>query len=132
MKYIFLLVMSCVLLSCSSKLGGEISNEDFVIQVQPRTVTEVGTTEYKVRVFPKLIASQELSTKLQYQADSCFYLNNDGKRTYPDEVIPVATGVKNCFEFVLLFAGDTSSRANEIFIFNDKYLTGKIYQLSLK
>jgi len=132
MKYVCLLVMSCVLLSCSSRLGGEISNKDFVIQVQKKKISQDGTTEYMVRVFPTLTATPELSTKMQYQADSCYYLGHGGIKTYPEEIIPVAGGVKNCFEYVLIFAGDASSKTADIFFFNDKYLTGKTYQLSLR
>jgi hypothetical protein len=116
----------------------EIAGENYTIQVTslPMHDDDSGTSGYKVRVLPgrKLLDDQgkQLQEGLWYQTDSCFYITQGSASIKPELIQPIATGVANCYEFMLVFDGVSVSGDNEVtLVFNDQNITREKYLIKL-
>lgn len=126
-------------LSCSKKPPfAEIKDKDLIVQASVKVLTDQDTIgpEYKIRIFPVFKGSNDekkVREKLQYNVDSCFYMMKNAGKLYPDAVIPVANGIKDCYEYLVIFP-KTAYTEPEIskLIYKDKYINSKTYQLTLK
>lgn len=136
------IVLITIIASCTvdKKLGvSEIAGENYTIQVMPLPMhgdDDGRTSGYKVRILPTQKISDEygkqLQEKLWYQTDSCFYITERSTPIKPALVQPVATGVVNCYEFMLVFEGLSASANDErTLVFNDPNITREKYAIKL-
>lgn len=95
-----------------------------------------GQQVFQVRIFPsrKLIeeGGMELGKKMQFEVDSCFFMVKNGIHYYPDGITPVANGMSSNFEYLLSFSKVPEGSLNDVqFVYHDKYMNQKDYQLRL-
>jgi len=134
MRRILLLIPLFFLMSCAKKKTMYAANyQELQLQVMGKPTAE-GSFEYNVRIFHAFKGSDaqqlKLNEKMSYRMDSAFFFNNGIEKKYADEIIPVANGIKNCFEYVVIF--NEASKKQDSLIYKDKYITGETYQLSAK
>lgn len=135
------IILLTIMASCTAERKpafSEIAGENYTIQVMslPMHDDDSGTSGYKVRVFPrrKLLDDQakELQESLWYQTDSCFYITQGSSSIKPELIQPIATGVANCYEFMLVFDGVSSFGDHELtLVFDDRHVTKEKYQIKL-
>lgn len=122
-------------MGCSKNRGGQNGDDQITLQVQQVKEKNAEDLAFRIRVFAHLPADfkdrKQLNEKMEYGIDSCFFRLNRGKQELPSGVIPVANGIKDCFEYVLLFSGSVADK-NEQLVYRDKYISGKTYQVILK
>jgi hypothetical protein len=116
----------------------EITDDNYTIQVMPLQKNENGSTGYKVRISPKERVLDEAGKQLQdilwYKTDSCFYMTKDNADIQPELVQPVASGIANCYEYMVLFNDEIPSLSNGAyleFVFNDRHITREKYIIRL-
>lgn len=92
-------------------------------------------TAYRARVIPSKAMIQRISAKekeaLYYRMDSSFYVNDKEKRVYASLIQPVANGVSGTYEYLLQFESDDQPADGVNMVYQDKYLTKKIYNLKI-
>lgn len=93
-----------------------------------------GGLSYKVRLIPdkKLLQGKgrEERNKLLFKMDSCFYLVNGVQKIYASMVQPVANGVGDTYEYLLVF--DEKLNPDSLtMVYQDKYISQKSYTLKL-
>lgn len=133
-KYYIYLISVCVFFSCSGKSPfTEIKDEDLCIQVSDLPSSDTASLEYKVRIIPvkESASDQQIKQKMSFNVDSCFYRYEGTAKQYPDGVIPIANGLKNCYEYVVIFSKNGNTSANTTLTYQDRFISGKSYQLSL-
>ena len=119
-----------VLIGCDGENGRyrEINEEQLKVQV----ILPHGKEEYYgVRVFPGEAIRHikgDLSKEMLYRSDSCFYLQTALGKQYPLYAEPVASGIKGCYEYMVYF----EKAKAEVFVYDDRYFTQKVYEVDLK
>jgi hypothetical protein len=123
-----------LLTACISRVSSvELKDKDLIIQA--RKISKDG--DVKVRIFPNFKdvsagASKKIRLAMQYQADSSFYLYKGGIKQYAVNVIPVTNGIKDSYEYLLIFNSEQEkSNLKDTLVYQDKYINGKSYILSL-
>lgn len=138
---ISVIILIAIITSCSVERKpafSEIAGENYTIQVMalPMLDDDGRTSGYKVRVLPAQKISddqgKQLQEKLWYQIDSCFYITQGSAHIKPELVQPIATGVVNCYEFMLVFEGLSVHGDNEVtLVFDDRHITKEKYLIKL-
>jgi len=123
--FLILLFTSC---AKNSKVLQKVSDDRVLFEAIKECNSE--ETNYKVRVNIKEAGSQ-VSQKLQYQPDSCFFLLCKNEKVYPDGVTPIANGRTQSFEYLLYFPKQENDD-NEVLVYKDKYGSQKEYKLLFK
>ena len=125
--------------SCKSRKAefNEVKDDSLTVQVlKIRNADEEGTIDLRVRIFPAhgLAEKSGKSTEeMWYATDSCFVLSTGGKELIPVMQQPVANGMKNSFEYLLLFEGAEVLDSRDMkLVYRDRHFTGKTYTMSLK
>ncbi|TCC87292.1 hypothetical protein EZ428_21560 [Pedobacter frigiditerrae] len=130
----YILIVAIFLMSCNRKESkDQLVDKDLVINALKASV-ENGALTYKVRIFHHFkgtaLEGQKMNEKMAYRMDSSFYKVSEMGKQYADELIPIANGLNNCFEYMVVFYNSNAGENN--LTYKDKYITGKTYQLSLK
>jgi len=126
-----------MLISCSRKNpSAEIKDQELLIQAMYQKAKNEGL-EYQVRIFSLTengkMDKKQLVEKMSYGIDSCFYIISTGIKKYPEAVIPVNSGIKNCFEYLLVFPEELNQVSEvQVLSYQDRFISGKTYQLSFK
>ncbi len=138
MRYLYLMC-AVLFFSCSRKQPfAETKDKDLLIQViGSKGLPDSAGLEYKVRIFQELkkeaTDDKKLREKMMYQVDSVFYRMEGLEKQYAEGVTPIANGIKNCFEYLVVFPGTKPAGTHQdILIYQDKYINNKTYQLILK
>ncbi|WP_443938767.1 hypothetical protein [Pedobacter sp. MW01-1-1] len=138
MRNKIILILGILALSaCKRKLATvKLQDKDLIIQVrQEDAVDDTTKIAYQVRIFNQMkLAEQDsryLTEKMEYDQDSSFYKKKGLNKVFPVGVIPIANGIKNCYEYVVLFDKSEMRNAVGAFIFDAKEINGKNYQLSI-
>ena len=138
MRYLQILMASVFFLSCAKNVAVvEIKDKDLLIRATYQQGSSAAPDqEYKVRVFPELKygekVDQKVNEQMAYQIDSCFYRIRGKEKEFPDAVIPVSNGIKNCFEYLVVFSGTTSAQAPNELLYAPKYMNATTYKLIFK
>jgi hypothetical protein len=89
-----------------------------------------------IRIFdqrqPEDNQRQQLRAKMNFLSETNFYMIIGGKKIPFEGIIPIANGVKDCFEYMVILPGQEKTAHPDVIIYQDQYITGKSYQLSLK
>lgn len=114
----------------------EYSDEDILIQVMKNNNSHQDTTEleYRIRIFPvkKMQSLPVLSDVKWLRMDSCFYLQSGNSIYQPAFIEPVANGINNSHEYLLVFKIQSEmTRQNLDLVYIDKYSNNKKRFLSL-
>lgn len=130
-KCLFILVV--FLVACTKVKFAQVKESDLSVQVNATKKTD--NKEYQIRIFYEFKGNEAKNKwfiqQMQYRMDSCFYLLNGDTKEYPESVVPVANGIKNCFEYVATFGYGSNASQDELY-YTAKYINDKTYQLSLK
>ena len=90
---------------------------------------------YKARLIPtkKLMEAKNDDAKagMLYRMDSCFYLQDHGRKIYASMIQPVQNGVSGTFEYLLEFEPVTTSTKGLRMVYKDKYINQHTYSLPL-
>lgn len=138
MRYLQILMVVFFFISCSKGISiAEIKDKDLLIQASCKNNSSAGQgREYKVRIFPELkngeTIDRKINEQMSYNMDSCFYKMKDKEKQFPETVIPIANGVKNCFEYLIVFAENTAVEEINKLQFESKYINHTSYQLIFK
>ncbi|MCZ4222505.1 hypothetical protein [Pedobacter rhodius] len=137
MRNCVFLILLLTVCSCKRAQKTLLKDADLTIQCIRKVDADVPEQlNFMVRLFPekdKLADKKDLGVDMQLHMDSCFYTIQDGAKNYPLQVIPVANGVKNCFEYLLVFdnpAGGTEKYRT--LTYHDKFINKKTYQLNFE
>lgn len=66
---------------------------------------------------------------MQYDMDSCFYIQGEGPKSYPIYVEPIANGMRKNFEYLIGFERDF--KKGEKLVYVDRYRSKKNIELTL-
>jgi hypothetical protein len=134
MKIITYLTLLLCFFGCKPK-GKFTTIKDEQLMVQAISVPGDSGLTYKVRIYPQKQWQDQkpkLTQKMQYDADSCFYLTKGNLRYYATDISPIANGMKNNFEYLVSFAALPKNETDSVMlIYHDKHLTQKDYKLLL-
>ncbi|TKC55289.1 hypothetical protein FBD94_25205 [Pedobacter hiemivivus] len=125
-------------ISCSKGISiTEIKDKDLLIQASCKESSSDGhDQEYKVRIFPELKSGETIDRKIteqmSYNMDSCFYKMKGKEKQFPETVIPIANGIKNCFEYLIVFSDDAAAQETNKLQYESKYINNTTYQLIFK
>jgi hypothetical protein len=138
MRYLHVLTAALFFISCSKPVSVvEIKDKDLLIQATCKAGTsgEPGQ-EYSVRIFPELRYGEPVDKKVNeqmaYRIDSCFYKLRDKEKQFPEAVIPIPNGVKNCFEYLVVFSGKADQNEPNELLYDSKYINATTYKLIFK
>jgi len=139
MKLLAIILVTIITACTTGKNYGlsQIEGENYTVHVMKLQGANNGTSGYKVRVLPtqKILDEQgkQLQEALWYQIDSCFYITKDDAIIKPDLVQPIANGVVNCYEYMLVFNDVPALVGNGemTFVFNDRHITREKYLIRL-
>lgn len=138
MRYLQILTVVLFFISCSKPASvAEIKDKDLLIRATFKAGGSADSDqEYKVRIFPELKYGEPVDKKVNeqmaYQIDSCFYKIRGKEKQFPDAVIPVANGIKNCFEYLVVFSGKADHKAQNELHYESKYINATTYKLIFK
>jgi hypothetical protein len=138
MRYITIGIILISLFACRSKRpSAQKGDKELTIQATKIEADQESGEEYRVRIFTgnKMdnAAGKKVNESMQMGADSLFFRISNGLKEYPQAVIPVAASIKHSYEYILIFSGThAENQDNEKLIYQDKYINGKTYELSLK
>ena len=135
---LFLFCLPGMLAGCKKKDSfTEVKRDRLTIQIRklPGSADMAGGVSYAARIIPdKGLAANDiaLKTKMEYRADSTFYIRSGKQKIYADLVQPVANGVAGTFEYLVSFSGGDNEYKNGTLVYQDKYLNHQKYDFSLK
>jgi len=138
MRQLVFFIVVMFLWSCSKHSAVTEIKDDFLfIQAISKEEPSNGSEqEYKIRIFPQVKQNENIDPKLKeqmlYRADSCFYRKKGNDKIFPSTVIPIANGIKNCFEYVVVFSERINKEEINCIHFESKYLNTKNYLLIFK
>lgn len=66
---------------------------------------------------------------MQYDMDSCFYIQGEGTKSYPIYVEPIANGMRKTFEYLIGF--DRDFKKGEKLVYVDRHRSKKNIELTL-
>jgi len=136
MFLVLLMIFGC----CKRDQKTLLKDADLSIQCIRKVDADMpGQLNYMVRIFPekdgkdKPGKKQDLGVNMQFHMDSCFYTMQNGLKNYPLQVIPVVNGVKDCFEYLLVFDNPKQDmEAYPTLTYHDKYINEKTYELNFE
>ncbi|QNR87024.1 hypothetical protein H9N25_11880 [Pedobacter riviphilus] len=137
-KIYFIVLFMLALSACKRKTTSvKQQDKDLMIQVKQEDAVDDSTKiAYQVRIFNQMKLSDQGAKKIievmAYGQDSSFYKLKGLEKIYPVGVVPVANGIKNCFEYVVLFDKVEIAETVGTFVFSAKNINGKTYQLRVK
>lgn len=120
----------------SSPKVQQISDHDLTLQVMrlDDSAAQAGSYTYKARLVLNKTLLGEQSTEareaLVYRMDSCFYIQQGINKVYASLVQPIAGGVPGTFEYLLEF-NQIQDNGQHIFVYDDRYLNHKKYNINL-
>lgn len=133
--FIWILV---IIVSCSSGKGfWELSDGDMRLQLMDMDSGPEGveTQSFRFRIYPgKAISDRmdaEARSAMWYKMDSSVYLLTGAGKIYPIAIEPVSNGVKNSFEYLILFENTVAKVKDLSLVYQDNYLTRKSYSFIL-
>lgn len=130
---------TCLILEMACKSGDsfiEVKDEKLTIQLTKlQNEEDVTESSYRLRILPDRSLYNDVEAfrhLMWYSLDSTVYIEGKNGKTYPDMIQPVSNGIKDSFEYLLVF-NDEKNSANAIsrLIYDDKYFTKKAYILDL-
>jgi len=134
MKNCLTLFLLLLLLACNPSKDFSLKDQDLLIQgIKKVDAQDPSTINFMVRIFPdknKTEQAKDFNAKMQLNMDSCFYTFRGEQRIYADQIIPVSSGVKGCFEYLVAFDGLEDETHLSTLVYQDKYINQKIYQLN--
>ena len=118
---------------------GEVKDENYRIQVSLMEIPKRNDSScrYKIRIWPGQKVLEEgginIRETLWYRTDSCFSVVHDDLIIEPALVQPIANGLGNCYEYMLVFDGLPVLRDNEniAVVFHDRHITKQKYLIEL-
>lgn len=135
---LFLFCLPAILGGCKKKDALiEVKRDRLTIQIRrlPQDANAANEMTYAARIIPDkgLIAANDaaLKTKMEYRADSTFYIRRGKQKIYADLVQPVANGVAGTFEYLVSFSGGNDDYKNRTLVYQDKYLNHQKYDFNL-
>jgi hypothetical protein len=136
MRCLQVLALVIFFISCSKSVTEvEIKDKDLLIQATCKEGSS-SDQEYKVRIFPELKYGESVDKKINeqmaYQIDSCFYKLRGIEKEFPEAVIPVSNGIKNCFEYLIVFSGKKDDQEPNELLYESKYINATTYKLIFK
>ncbi|MDB5123555.1 MAG: hypothetical protein JWP94_1684 [Mucilaginibacter sp.] len=130
--------VTCSLFSCRNNSSVKAFKRDGLAIEIARIAGEPGAASglnYSARLIPdKKLADtkdKELTSALWYRMDSCFYLQQGGKKVFASIIQPIANGVAGSYEYFLSFDISQAEESKWHLIYQDKYLNQKKYSLNL-
>lgn len=131
------LMLLTLMVSCKQAQKTLLKDADLSIQcIRKADADDTEQLNFMVRIFPeqdKFAKNKDLGVDMQLHMDSCFYTLQNGAKNYPLQVIPVANGVKNCFEYLLVFNNPTGGTEKyRTLTYHDKFINKKTYQLNFE
>ncbi len=140
MKLRICIALLMLLASCKSGQSDfqEIRESGLTVQVMGiRENEDTALGDYRVRIFPEKgiedTIGKETQNNMLYKMDSCFYLLDKSRPTYPVGLEPIANGMKNSYEYLLLFDKETGIASDSLkLVYKDQYLNKKAYVFNLK
>jgi len=124
--------------SCDTKRAdfAEAGDEQLKVQgLKIRKKESPGLVDYQVRVqvINPEIGNEQLAASMMYKMDSAFYLANGAVRVYPEILEPVASGIKNRFEYMVSFKDVKAGKDDKaLLVYADKFISRKAYTLEFK
>ena len=137
MRYIIMGILLISLLACRSKRpSAQKGDKELTIQATKVKADNSGE-EYRVRIFSidKMDNAivKKINEGMRMDTDSLFSRISNGLKEYPQIVIPVAASIKNCYEYILIFnEAPAYNQDSQVLIYQDKYINGKTYEMTLK
>ncbi|WP_316815868.1 hypothetical protein [Pedobacter nyackensis] len=138
MRYLQILAVAIFFISCSKSVAVvEIKDKDLLIQATCQEGSSAEPDlEYKVRIYPELKYGESVDKKVNeqmaYQIDSCFYKIRGVEKEFPETVIPIPNGIKNCFEYLIVFPGKANDKEPNELLYDSKYINATTYKLIFK
>jgi hypothetical protein len=126
-----LLILSMMISSCVNR-DSYSSATDGKISVMAIKNQREGIV--KVRVIFKdnkqILDPEQFSSEMQYDVDSCFYMDNGKKRIYPIYITPIASGLDKTFEYIVGF--EKEELKSGALVYFDRHLSKKKIALTFK
>ena len=132
-----LLFLAGFLTSCKKKEGfTEVKRGGLTVQIRKIPGSPASDSfSYAARLIPdkQLLTANDIAikTKMEYRADSTFYILRGKQKVYADLIQPVANGVAGTFEYLVSFSGSDNDSKNSTLVYQDKYLNHQKYDFSL-
>ncbi|MBC6110691.1 hypothetical protein ACFOG5_17120 [Pedobacter fastidiosus] len=135
-KTIYIALFVPMFLACNRNPQHQFGDRKLSIQVrEARAENPAVETAFQVRVFnlskTEGNRGKKLSEKMEYGNDSSFYRIRSGQKRYASGVMPVSTGIRDCYEYLVFFPAE-SGEDNSSLVYRDRYISGRTYQLSLR
>lgn len=125
-----------IMCGCKQKASlQQAQDKDLTVQLMATAAVagDSGMVSYQARIIPgKTILTQQTyqqKTAMLYQIDSCFYLQTNGRKTYPVLVQSIANGVAGTYEYLIEF--EPAPARGSRMVYQDKYFTRRKYDLTV-
>jgi negative regulator of genetic competence, sporulation and motility len=140
-KIIASAALSCILLISCKRSREYQETGDKALKVR---ITELknersapGILGFKARLIPTVEAGSNLKvavqTSLLYHMDSCFYLHMGAEKRYPVLIQPVASGIKNSFDYLIEFEKPEDANDHDVLlVYQDKFFTSRNYSFKIE
>lgn len=130
------MLFATVFFACGRNPQHQFGDGDLAIQVRKAKAGNPGRDDaFQVRLFVLKTTEkgerQKLNEKMEYGNDSSFYRIRSGQKQYASGITPVSTGIRNCYEYLVFFSAGKSEEQGG-FVYTDRYINGRTYQLSLR
>ena len=132
-KQLFLIVLALTLGIISCKNKGEYSyTSDGELDLVAIKMKKEGLIKVRVAFskYDEALDVQKFTTAMQYQVDSCFYLSQEGRKTYPLYITPIANGLDKTFEYIVGF--EKADLKSGTLVFVDRHRSKKNIELTFK
>lgn len=123
----------------ASGVKDEAETGDSLLTVQaaklPYDKNDSASVNFRVRISinTDTLNYKRSAESMMYRMDSCFYLQANGKKYYPQLTQAVASGVNKRFEYLVSFDSKTLLPLQKVnMVYQDRYLDHKTYTLLLK
>ncbi len=134
-KRLLLLILTGISCNKADTRFSEIKDKHLTLQVMKvQEGEDRSMLEYRVRLLvnPNIDVNKQLGQKMWYHTDSCFYFAEGERRIFPMVQEPVANGIKNSFEYLLLFNSHDLPEDRKLELtYRDLYISDKTYSFDL-
>jgi len=134
-KILAIITISISMAGCANSPHSTTGDDVLTIQSHLKK-KERGSLAFAVRIFSHRKNDEkkekQLNEQMGYGIDSCFYRIYKGKREFPTGILPVASGIRNCYEYILLFDDFDGNIKQEQLVYRDRYISGKAYNMILR